>query len=154
MGREGAILFLSSTSTRSPTFRHLLAIFHLRRLPDILITSRVITWLLLDEIYPALWINSCLNVNCDSLANFMLDIVLQWYITDSQWIWTHMDYHPSITSEPNVNLTENYFRLTIKLLLHLDINSYQPVRPSLKDKETLPTRFWKRSTIDDLQQII
>ena len=152
MGREGANLFLSSPSTCPPTFWHLLAIFHLRRLPDISITSRVATWLLLDEIYPALWIN--LNVNCNSLDNFMLNIALQWYITDSQWIWTHMDYHPSITSEPTVNLTENYFRLTIKLLLHLDINSYQPVRPSLKDKETLPTRFWKRSTIDDLQQII
>ena len=111
------LLFHSTTSTRSQTLRHFFAnlhvtwlsrIFNRKRFPRIsknrLNTSLVFTILLLDEIYhhvelPFDWLID------DAIGVCMLDeLALGFCYSDfdmgNRWIWTRIDYHPCITSEP------------------------------------------------------
>ena len=102
--REGTIfLFHYTTSPRSRTLRHLFATLHVRwlsrvfnrnacvyqtatrwDLPPYRITIRLIDW----------WYNVCLFTGwIDSR------LLLQRFDIGNQWIWTHIDYHPCITSE-------------------------------------------------------
>ena len=103
---EGRVLslFRSTTSTRSQTFTHLFATLHLRwvsrifnrnacvyhtatrwDLPHYWITIWLIDW----------WCNVCLFTWW-----FNSRFLLQQFDTENRWIWTRIDYHPSITSEP------------------------------------------------------
>ena len=98
------LLFHSSTSTRSRTLRHLFATSHVRwlsrifnrnagvyqtatrwDLPPCWITIWVIDW----------WCNVCLFTWW-----FYTRFLLQRSDITNCWIWTRIDYHPCITSEP------------------------------------------------------
>ena len=97
------LLFHSTISTRSWTLRHLLATLHVRwlsrifnhnvcvyqtaaqwDLPPYWITIWVIDW----------WCNVCLLI-------WWIDtrFLLQRFDIGNRWIWTHIDYHPCITSK-------------------------------------------------------
>ena len=102
-GKRGDhLLFLSTTSTRSRTLRHLFATLHVRwlsrifnrnacvyqtatrwDLPPYRITIWVIDW----------WCNVC-------LFTWWIDIrfLLQWFDIGNRWIWTRIVYHPCITN--------------------------------------------------------
>ena len=100
------LLLHSATSTRSRTLRHLLATLHVRwisrnfnrnacvyqtatrwDLPPHRITIWVIDW----------WCNVCLFT-----FTWWIDarFLLQQLDIGNRWIWTRIDYHPCVTSEP------------------------------------------------------
>ena len=98
------LLFHSTTSTRSQTLRHLFATLHVRwlsrtfncnacayqaairwDLPPYRITIWVIDW----------WCNVCLFTWW-----IYTRLLLQRFDIGNRWIWTSIDYHRCITSEP------------------------------------------------------
>ena len=98
------LLFHSTTSTRSRTFRHLFATLHVRWLSRIfnrsacvyqtatrwdLLPYRITIWVI------DWWCNVC-------LFTWWIDsrFLLQRFDMGNWWIWTCIDYHPCITSEP------------------------------------------------------
>ena len=98
------LLFHSATSTRSQTFRHLFATFHVRWLSHIfnrtacihqtatrwdLTASRITIWLI-DDVK---LVFVCLR------DDLILSFLLQQFETGNRWILTQIDYHPCITSE-------------------------------------------------------
>ena len=106
----------STTSTRSRTLRHLFATFHVRWLSRIFnrnacvyqtatrsdwptdqITIWVIDW----------WCNVC-------LFTWWVDtrFLLQQFDIGNRWIWTRIDYHPCITSEP-INQANRLHQLSL-----------------------------------------
>ena len=91
-------LFHATTSTRSWTFRHLFPTLHVKW--DCYSHLR----LLLDEIYylielPFDWLIDDSVFVC-LLDYLILGFLLQQFHTGNRWIWTHIDYHPWITSKP------------------------------------------------------
>ena len=101
------LLFHSATSTRSRTFRHLFATLHVRwlshifnrtaciyqtatrwDLPPYRITIWLIDWLIDDAMFVCL------------LDKLILDFCYSVFDMGQLWIWTCIDYHPCITSEP------------------------------------------------------
>ena len=105
----GHLLFHSTTSTRSRTLRHLFATLHVRwlspffnrnasvyesvtrwnDLPPYRVTIWLIDWLI------DWWYNIC-------LSTWLIDskFLLQRFDMGNWWIWTRIDYHICITSEP------------------------------------------------------
>ena len=105
---ENHLLFHSSTSTRSRAMRHLFGTLHVRwlsrifnrnvcvyqtatrwDLPPYQITIWLIDWLI------DWWCNVC-------LFTWWIDskFLLQLFDRGNRWIWTRIDYHSCITSEP------------------------------------------------------
>ena len=96
------LLFRSTTSTRSQTFRYLFATLHVRRLSHIFNRNaciyktasrwdwppyRITTWLI-DDVK---LIFVCLFI--DLILGFLFDM-------GNRWTRTRIDYHPCITSQP------------------------------------------------------
>ena len=92
------VLFDSTTSNRSRTLRHLFATLHVRWLHVFLIAMlsqsqsqlyRITIWVI------DWWCNVC-------LFTWWIDtrFLLQRFDIGNRWIWTRIDYHPCITSEP------------------------------------------------------
>ena len=92
------LLFHSTTSTRSQTLRHLFATLHVRWLHVFLIAMlsqsqsqlyRITIWVI------DWWCNVC-------LFTWWIDtrLLLQRFDIGNRWIWTRVDYHHCITSEP------------------------------------------------------
>ena len=101
------LLFHSTTSTRSRTFRHLFVTLHVRWLSHIfnrtaciyqaatrwdLPPYRITIWLTDD-----VTLSFCLFTWWFDSSFFFL---LQQFKTGNRWIRTRIDYHPGITSEP------------------------------------------------------
>ena len=119
------LLFHSTTSTRSRTFRFLdvrhldVATLHVKRLHAFLIITLVLTRLLFNEICHIIellfeWSNdNAMFVRLiDDLT--LVDDLMTWFLlqqfnTQNRCIWTHIDYHPRITSEATnfVNFSES-----------------------------------------------
>ena len=108
-------LFHSTTSTRSRTFRDLFATLHVRwlsrifnrnacvyqtatrwNLPPYRLTIWLIDWLIMQYLFVCLFDELIVGF-CDS----DFDI-------GNRWIWTRINYHPCITSEPT-NLFSNFW---------------------------------------------
>ena len=98
------LLFYSTTSTRSRTFRHLFATLHVRWLSHIfnrnaciyqaatrwnLPPYRITIWLIDDR-----WLIVCF------LVELILGFVLQLYDMRNRWSRSRIDYHPCITGQP------------------------------------------------------
>ena len=104
-GREGDhLLFLSTTSTRWRTLRHLLATLHMRWLSRIFNRNSCIyqtaTRWDLPPYRIAIWMIDRLCNVC--LFTWWIDItfLLLRFDIGNRWIWTRIVYHPCITSEP------------------------------------------------------
>ena len=97
------LLFHSATSTRSRTLRHLLATLHVRWLSRIfnrnacvyqtatqwdLPPYRITIWLIDDAMFVCL------------LDELILGFCYSDFDMGNRWIWTRIDYHPCVTSEP------------------------------------------------------
>ena len=102
---ENHLLFHSTTSSLSRTWRHLFAPLHVRwisrifnrnacvyqaatrrDLPPYRIAIWVIDWWLTNACLFTWWIGT--------------RFLLQWFDIGKRWIWTRIDYHPCIRSEP------------------------------------------------------
>ena len=116
-GRGDHRLFLSTTFTRSQTFRFFFATLHVRWLSRIFnrtackyqnatrwdLPPNWNTIWLIDE---KMLISVCLH------DDFLLGFLLQQIDIGNRWIWTCIGYYPYITSEPT-----NQMRLSLLLLL-------------------------------------
>ena len=109
-GREGTIFY--STLSLPPAHEHWDIYFQLCMWDDyhvFLIATLVFTRLLLDEI------SSLIKLALDWLIDWLIDwwcnvclciwwidsgFLLQWFDMGNRWIWTRIDYHTCITSEP------------------------------------------------------
>ena len=106
-GREGNhILFHSTTSTWSQTFRHLFATFHVRWLSHIFncttcICQTATRWDL-PPYRTTTWLidNAKLVFVCCLLNDLILGFCYSNLDTENRWTRTRNDYHPCITSEP------------------------------------------------------
>ena len=100
------LLFHSTPSTRSRTFRHLFATFMWDDYHVFLIAPLAFTRLLLDERFTTLSSYHLIDWWCDSKFfvclrdDLILAFLLQQFETGNRWIGTRIDYHPCITSEP------------------------------------------------------
>ena len=104
-GREGNhLLFHSTTSTRSRTFRHLFATLYVRWLPHIFnrtacIYQTAIRW----DLPPyriTIWLIDVTLSFCLFTWWFDSSFLFHQFETGNRWIRTHIDYHTCITSEP------------------------------------------------------
>ena len=100
------LLFHSTTSTRSRTFRHLFATLHVRWLSHIFnriacIYQAATRW----DLPPyriTIWLTDDVTLSF-CLFTWWFDSsfsLLQQFETGNRWIRTRIDYHPCITSEP------------------------------------------------------
>ena len=119
-GRGGITLLFSTTSARSGTFGHLFASLDVRWLPHIFNHSACFYqtaarwelqpyWIIIWYIYDGMLISVCLPD--DFLLGFFL---LQQFDIGNWLIWTRIDYHPCVTSEPTnqfnyIHLLHQYF---------------------------------------------
>ena len=114
--RRGHVLFLSTTSICSGTFRHLFATLHVKRLPHIFhhiaCNYQIVTWWVLWPYWITILTDWWCNV-CFCLFTWWFDpwFLLQQFDGGNLWILTHINYHPCITSEP-VLVTPCYSYLT------------------------------------------
>ena len=108
-GRGGDhVLFHSTTSTRSRTLDIYLQLCMWDDYNVFLIATLVFTRLLLDEIYhlielPFDWLIDWLMMQCLFfywIDELILGFLLQRFDMGNRWIWTRIDFHPCITSEP------------------------------------------------------
>ena len=100
-------LFHSTTSTRSRIYRHLFATLHVRWLPRIFNRNAcVYQTATLWDLPPyriSIWL---IDWWCDDAMFICLldELILGFCYSDfeigNRWIWTRIDYHPCITSEP------------------------------------------------------
>ena len=97
-------LFHSTTSTRSRTLRHLFATLHVRWLSRIFNRNACVyqtaTRWDLPPYRIIIWVTDWwFNV---SLFTWWIDnsFLLQRFDIGNRWIWTRINYHPCITSEP------------------------------------------------------
>ena len=84
--------------------RHLFATLHARWLSRIFNCNAMLTRLLLNEIYhliglPFDWLVDDGMFTC-LLDKLFLGFLLQRFDMANRWIWTRIDYHPCIKSEP------------------------------------------------------
>ena len=108
-------LFHSTTSTRSRTFRHLVATLHLRWLSHIFnrttcIYQTATRWDLPPYRYTTLLMDDVILSFC--LFTWWFDssfFLLQQFETANRWLRTRIDYHSYITSE----LTNQYLRVSV-----------------------------------------
>ena len=98
------LLFHSTTSTRSRTLRYLFATLHVRWLsrifnPNACVYQTAIRWYLppyrITIWVIDWWCNVCLFTSWNDTR-----LLLQRFDIGNRWIWTRVDYHPCITSEP------------------------------------------------------
>ena len=107
-GKEGDdLLFHSTTSTCSQTFRHLFATLYLRWLSHILNSNACIYQTATRWDLPlyriAIWmINDVMLIFFCLLVDLILGFVTAIWLFDmrNRWTRTLVDYHPCITSEP------------------------------------------------------
>ena len=122
-------LFQSTTSTHSRTLRHLFATLHVRRLSRIFnrnacVYQTAIRWDLPP--YPITiwviewWCNVC-------LFTWWIDtrFLLERFDIGNRWIWTLIDYHLCITSEPT-NQARSFIR-TLQVIISKRIVSISNV---------------------------
>ena len=98
------LLFHSTTSTHSRTLRHLFTTFHMRWLSRIFNSNvcvyQTATRWDLPPYRIAIWlIDWWCNVFC-LLDELILGFCYNDFDMRNQWIWTRINYHPCITSEP------------------------------------------------------
>ena len=98
-------LFYCATSTRLRTFRHLFATLHVRWLSRIFNRTACIYQIATRWDLPPYWITIWLIGDamlffCFITWWFDSRFLLQQFDTWNQWIWSLIDYHPCITSEP------------------------------------------------------
>ena len=106
-GKGGVhLLFHSTTSTRSWTFRHLFATLHVRWLSHIFNRTACIyqaaTRWDLPPYRITIWLTDDVTLSF-CLFTWWFDssfFLLQQFETGNRWIRTRIDYHPYITSEP------------------------------------------------------
>ena len=106
-GREGGdhLLFHSTTSTRSRTFRYLFATLHVRWLSHIFNRTACIyqtaTRCDLPPYRTTIWlIDDVKLVFVCLLKDLMLGLCYSNLFTGNRWTRARIDYHPCITSEP------------------------------------------------------
>ena len=100
--RKGPSLSLSTTSSRSRIFRHLLE-FCIWNDYDVFVIASLVTRLLFHEIYH-LWITISLIDDGMLISVYVLvagdsRFLLQQLNTGTRWIWTRIDYHRCNTSK-------------------------------------------------------
>ena len=101
-GKEGDhILFSSTNSARSQTFRHLQLCEMTTTV--FLITTLEITRLLLNEIYRLIELLFDWRWNV-YFSGFLPGFSLQQFDIGNRWIWTHIDSRPCITRKPTNQL--------------------------------------------------
>ena len=104
-GKEGDhLLFHSTNSTRSQTLRHLFATLHVRWLSRIFNRKACVYQTATRWDLPPYRITICLIDWWCNVCLFILWIdsrfLLQRFDMRNRWIWSHIDFHPCITSEP------------------------------------------------------
>ena len=98
------LLFHSTTSTSSWTFRHLFATLHVRWLSHIFnrtacIYQTATRW----DLQPyriTIWLIDDVTLSFCLRDDLILAFLLQQFETGNRWIRTRINYHPCITSEP------------------------------------------------------
>ena len=109
-GRGGDHLLLYSTaSTRSRILRHLFATLHVRWLSRIFNRNarvyQTATWWDLPPYWITIWLIDWFMKQC--LFVYMMNwlyILLQQFDMGNRWIWTRVNCHPCIISEPTNQL--------------------------------------------------
>ena len=108
------LLFHSTTSTRSQTFRHLFAIVHVRWLSHIFnrtacIYKTATPWDLLPYRITIWLIDAVTLVFVCLRYDLILAFLLQQFETGNRWIRTRIDCHPCITSGPTNQVSSTVF---------------------------------------------
>ena len=96
------LLFRSTTSTRSQTFRYLFATLHVRWLSHIINRNACIYKTVSWWDWPPYWITTWLidDVKLIIVCLF-IDLILGFlFDMGNRWTRTRIDYHPCITSQP------------------------------------------------------
>ena len=113
------LLFHSTTSTRSRTFRHLFATLHVRWLSHIFNRTACIyqaaTRWDLPPYQITIWLTDDVTLSF-CLFTWWFDSsfsLLQQFEMGNRWIWTRIDYHPCITSEQTDQVWVSQVAVTI-----------------------------------------